>query len=274
MSLKKFPVKVSVVTVVYNACETIGKTVASVISQSYTNFEYIIIDGGSTDNTVSIVRNMAPDSVVISEKDLGIYDAMNKATAVATGDWIIYMNAGDSFACSDVLTHVFSTASLSNYGIIYGDIMAQYSDYRLIMSPQPLKSIWRGKPFHHQASFVRTSLARKYPFDLQYRICSDHDFAYKLFNEGIAFLYVPILVAEVDFVNSSVGSDYRDVWAETFAISEKHNTSRWNALRLYCHSLRVFVTKRILPARFVRLVRSFKYSQLNRQTESLKRPTE
>lgn len=89
---------ISVVTVAYNAVTTIEKTILSVINQTYPNVEYIIIDGGSTDGTVEIIKKYANKLAYwVSEPDNGIYDAMNKGAKVATGEWINFMNCGDSF---------------------------------------------------------------------------------------------------------------------------------------------------------------------------------
>ena len=95
---------ISVVTVSYNAVSTIEQTILSVINQTYPNVEYIIIDGGSTDGTVDIIKKYA-DKIAywVSEPDKGIYDAMNKGVVVATGEWINFMNAGDIFTDSDVI---------------------------------------------------------------------------------------------------------------------------------------------------------------------------
>ena len=90
--------KITVITVCHNAAKTLEKTIKSVLNQTYPNIEYIIIDGGSTDDTVDIIKRYADRLAYwISEPDKGIYDAMNKGIEVATGEWINFMNAGDTF---------------------------------------------------------------------------------------------------------------------------------------------------------------------------------
>lgn len=112
--------KITVITVVYNGIDYIEDTILSVINQDYSNIEYIIIDGKSDDGTMDIVEKYATKiSYWVSESDNGIYDAMNKGIKVATGDWIIFMNCGDYFFSSDIITQVFSQM-LIGIDVVYG----------------------------------------------------------------------------------------------------------------------------------------------------------
>lgn len=114
--------KVTVVTVCYNAAETIEKTILSVIGQTYDNTEYLIIDGGSKDETLAVIKKYEKNiSKWISEPDKGIYDAMNKAIKMATGEWINFMNAGDCFASENVLADVFKEVIPENVKFLYSD---------------------------------------------------------------------------------------------------------------------------------------------------------
>ena len=100
--------KVSIITVVFNGENIIEKTMQSVFAQTYDNIEYIIVDGKSSDNTLSIIEKYKEKiSVLISEKDKGLYDAMNKGLQVATGDYVWFMNGGDQIADAQVLTKIF-----------------------------------------------------------------------------------------------------------------------------------------------------------------------
>lgn len=133
--------KISVVTVCYNAADTIEKTMLSVLNQTYHDIEYIIIDGGSTDGTVEIIRKYA-DRIAywVSEPDKGIYDAMNKGIKVATGEWINFMNAGDSFVNSNVLDRLmnFHKDGL----ILYGNIIRIFNlieEEQQVLEHQSLK---------------------------------------------------------------------------------------------------------------------------------------
>ena len=113
--------KISVVTVCYNSVDTIEETMLSVLNQTYSDVEYIIIDGGSTDGTVDIIKKYA-DRIAywVSEPDNSIYDAMNKGIAVATGDYINFMNSGDSFASKDSISNVLTNIK-EDIDIVFGD---------------------------------------------------------------------------------------------------------------------------------------------------------
>ena len=116
------PPLISVVTICYNAKNDLEKTILSVLSQTYQDIEYIIIDGGSTDGTVDIIHKYSERLFYwISEPDKGIYDAMNKGMDRATGSWINFMNAGDTFCDNEVIKNIFGYNDLSDYSVFYGD---------------------------------------------------------------------------------------------------------------------------------------------------------
>ena len=120
--------KISIITVCYNAEDTISDTIQSVLSQDYKDVEYIIIDGKSTDRTLEIIQTIKNGIQLISEKDKGIYDAMNKGINIATGDVIGILNADDVYKNNQVLTDVMNTFK-DNVSIVYGDIeYVKYND--------------------------------------------------------------------------------------------------------------------------------------------------
>ena len=135
--------KISIVTVCYNAVDTIEKTIQSVINQTYQNIEYIIIDGASTDGTVDVI-NRYRDKIAyfVSEPDKGIYDAMNKAIQVATGEWINFMNAGDFFASNHTIDNIFGQeANYISQDVIYGDTIYDYSGSPITYKAKPLATL-------------------------------------------------------------------------------------------------------------------------------------
>src|SRR4051812_40289565 len=105
--------KVSIITVVYNGATSLTKTIESVVAQTYANIEYIIIDGGSTDGTTEIIKQYEQSvNVWRSEKDKGVYDAMNKGAALATGEWLFFLNSGDCLIDKDTLRDFFQQEPL------------------------------------------------------------------------------------------------------------------------------------------------------------------
>jgi glycosyltransferase involved in cell wall biosynthesis len=172
---------VSVITVVYNSLSLIEKTIRSVVSQTYPNIEYIVIDGGSADGTTEIIRLYEKQiSYWISEPDRGIYDAMNKGLAAATGDFVWFMNAGDLIYSDDITARIFSGERSEVAVIYYGDTMIVDPDYREIglrrlRPPEQLtwKSFRKGMLVCHQAILVSRAIAD--PFDPAYRHSADFD---------------------------------------------------------------------------------------------------
>lgn len=134
----------SIITITYNAQEVLRPTLASVSGQSFRNFEHIIIDGASRDDTVSIARNEGIDGIkIFSEPDRGLYDAMNKGIARATGSYLIFLNAGDSFAATNALSRL-AEAAKDNPDIIYGQtqlVDAERIVWVCVISQHPVCSL-------------------------------------------------------------------------------------------------------------------------------------
>ena len=192
--------KISIVTVAYNCREVIERTILSVVHQDYDNFEYVVIDGGSNDGTVNIIRQYEQYMAFwSSERDRGIYDAMNKSLAHVTGDWVIFMNAGDTFAADDVLTQVFVPNRWENVGVVYGDINQFYEGMgSFVRRYNGMKASEVPLNICHQACFTRSEVLNRYGFDLTFRICADADSFLRMSKEGIVFEYVPVVVANFD----------------------------------------------------------------------------
>jgi glycosyltransferase involved in cell wall biosynthesis len=188
--------KVTVVTVTYNAEEFLERTIKSVIEQDYENIEYIIIDGGSTDRTVEIIRKYEKYiSYWISEPDEGIYDAMNKGIDVATGEWINFMNAGDSFSDNNVISKIFFLKNLNS--IIYGDYyLVSESGNCSYQNAKLLYEIQKHMISPHQSFFIEISLMKKDRFSKEYKIASDYDFLLKCYKAGIKFMYLKLPISK------------------------------------------------------------------------------
>lgn len=218
---------VTIVTVCYNSVSSIEETIISVINQTYSNLEYIIIDGGSTDGTTDIIKKYSEYiSIWVSEHDNGIYDAMNKAILLAKGKWINFMNSGDTFHHNDVIKEIFQKSNYNKVGVIYGITNLVYSDFTQLQYPNELTRT-NYMPFIHQSSFVDADLMRKYKFDLNLKICADRNLFYKLYSNKILFAYRDIIISnyEVQYGISSV--NYPLLLKEIGIIEEKSNNIFW-----------------------------------------------
>lgn len=167
----------SIVTVVYNAEQVVARTAASLRDQDFADFEWIVVDGGSTDRTLELVRPFVVEGRdrVISEPDQGIYDAMNKGLRLARGNVVQFLNAGDRFADATVLGAVAAAFS-DDVDAVYGDTIYELSN-GLTIFKQALDIAterYRRIPFSHQALFTRRETHLQHPFDQSYRIAADY----------------------------------------------------------------------------------------------------
>lgn len=183
---------VTVVTVTYNAADILEETIRSVIEQSWNSIEYIIIDGGSSDGTVDIIKKYEDYiDYWVSEADQGIYFAMNKAIEMATGKWINFMNAGDIFSSNEIVEYVMCHKS-ENADLVYGNCEIGSR----IKKPHEGSVYTNTASLCHQALFVRTALMKETPFDTKYRISADHDFILKMFQRKHTFHYIDRAIAK------------------------------------------------------------------------------
>lgn len=190
-------VLISIVTVSYNAVSTIEQTILSVINQTYPHIEYIIIDGGSTDGTVDVIKKYA-DKITywVSEPDKGIYDAMNKGIAVATGEWINFMNAGDSYYGNDVLKKIFTQEQNADY--LVGIASTPVGLWKPIRENFIFSEVYKGGAVNHQASFIRNALFTT-KYDICNRIIADELFFLgKIVFEGKVYKALPFIICNYD----------------------------------------------------------------------------
>ena len=173
-----FQPKLSVITVVYNGARDIERTMLSVLNQTYSNIEYILLDGLSTDGTLEIIQKYQDRITLFSEKDEGIYDAMNKGLSMATGDYVLFMNSGDEIYATDTAAKVFATGDDAD--IYYGETEMIVSNGQSLGQRRhkaPETFTWRsfkyGMNVSHQAIYIKRSLTE--PYDRQYHLSADID---------------------------------------------------------------------------------------------------
>lgn len=209
--------ELSIVTVCFNAEETVEKTLKSVLNQMYTNYEYIIIDGASTDNTNQIIQKYLPKfqekGIIvkyISEKDDGIYFAMNKAIHMACGEWIAFMNADDSYYDNQVLGDIFEGKTYEGYDVLYGDTNFISFEGTKIIKPDPIEVLSDHVAFVHQSSFVKTVIMKEKLFDTSYELAADYQFFLEIWLDHKQFYYIKDrIVSNFSTMGSSAKRNYK-----------------------------------------------------------------
>ncbi|MEG1749616.1 MAG: glycosyltransferase family 2 protein [Tannerellaceae bacterium] len=199
MSYIRNKVEFSIITVTYNSKKTLEKTILSVLGQSYKDYEYIIIDGKSTDGTADVILQYKHAlSTWVSEKDQGIYDAMNKGIRIASGKWILFMNSGDLFVDSHVLQMVADEIATDNAtDILYGDILIEKRG-SLTIKPAAEPCNKQRMYFCHQSAFTRTKILKTMPFDTHFKMSADLHFFKRCYYKGLRFKHIKQPVAIFD----------------------------------------------------------------------------
>lgn len=227
---------ISIITVVFNGRTLIERTIKSVLQQTYPNVEYIIIDGGSTDGTVETIKNyQSKISVIRSEKDNGIYDAMNKGLKLATGEYLLFLNAGDELYAADTLANIFSVSKNADayYGntVVVNEQGKELGDRRL-KPPSQLnwKSLKYGMCVSHQSFIAKRSLSN--PYDLNYSISADIDWVIGVLKKSKQIVNTKSYISK--FLEGGTSNKHKaEALVERFLIMVKHYgffSTLWNHL--------------------------------------------
>lgn len=189
--------KVSIITVVYNGVKHLEQTIKSVLNQTYANIEYIIIDGGSTDGTINIIKKYESNIAHwVSEPDSGIYDAMNKGIKMATGELIGIINSDDWYEPYAVEEIVMA---YKDNTVCYG-LMRHISNDEILEIYAPAPCLIPKKMIPHSTCFVPSNIYRKYGlFDLQYKSCADYHLILRLYKAGVKFEFIEKVIANFRF---------------------------------------------------------------------------
>ena len=196
----------SIITINYNDKEGLSRTIKSAINQTSKDFEYIVIDGGSTDGSVDIIKQNADHiNYWVSEKDKGVYNAMNKGIAQAKGDYLVFMNAGDCFHTPDILELMCDYQEDIICGKVFkGNTTIPSGHYKPTIT---LVDLMRGS-LPHQAMFIRRELMVKHPYDENYKILSDWKFCIQaLVFDNCTFRNSDVVVADYDITGISTNSN-------------------------------------------------------------------
>ena len=232
--------RISVITITYNAAAVLQPTLDSVLQQDYQHVEHLIIDGASTDDTLHLVslyqeasdeQASAHDVVVSSEPDRGIYDAMNKGLQRATGDFVVFLNAGDSLPTPGTLTLVAEHCEPDS-AVLYGDTdivdaQRQFICHRRLSPPDHLtwRSFRQGMLVCHQAFYARTDLAKATPYNLNYRFSADVDWCIRVMKAAeqrqLALTRVNAVVANY-LQEGTTTRNHRASLLERFSVMRSH----------------------------------------------------
>lgn len=221
--------KFSVITVCFNAEETLEDTIQSVIAQTYHHVEYIVVDGASKDRTLSIINRYRDRiATVVSEPDKGLYDAMNKGLRLATGDYVCFLNAGDSFHEDDTLQQMVHTLRERSElpDVLYGETAlvnaeGHFVRMRRLQAPEHLtwRSFRQGMLVCHQAFFARRTLAE--PYDLRYRFSADFDWCIRIMKKAKTLHNTHLTL--IDYLDEGMTTrNHKASLRERFRIMAKH----------------------------------------------------
>ena len=197
--------KLSIITINYNNRDGLQKTIDSIVNQTWRDFEWIVIDGGSTDGSKELIEQYKEHfSYWCSEPDKGIYNAMNKGIAKAKGDYLNFMNSGDGFYSPNTLEQVFSIGR--NDDILYGDMICKYQDgsCHIWSYPHKLSLLYLIAGYlGHPASFIKTSLLKENGYREDYKIVSDWQKFLEWFNQGKTFFHIDMFIVNFDTPGTS-----------------------------------------------------------------------
>ena len=240
-------IRFTVVTITYNAEAVLQRTLDSVFAQTYKGVEHLIIDGASKDRTLALVEAYKQKSdesetenkvIIQSEPDHGIYDAMNKGLTQASGDYIVFMNAGDSFPQADTLEQVVHRCKLTELptaelpGVLYGNTDVVDGDGHYLhprrLQP-PVKLTWRsfrqGMLVCHQAFYARTDIAKNLQYDTRYRFSADVDWCIRVMREtermGLPLYNIGIVVANY-LDEGATTKNHKASLRERYLVMQRH----------------------------------------------------
>lgn len=212
----------SIITVTLNNREGLAKTALSLTGQEYNDFEWIIIDGNSEDGTEDDFENY--DALIISEDDEGVYDAMNKGIENVTGDYLIFLNAGDIFAQSQTLRKIYDAIRFSKPDFVYGDSWELSQERTWYKPARSHIELNKGMFTHHQSMVYKRALVDDQRYDLNYTISADYDFTIQFLSKAQTCLYLPTPISV--FASGGISQQKAKLGRkEQFAIRRKNQTT-------------------------------------------------
>ncbi len=259
--------KLSIVVVSLNTINQFLKTIKSINSQKYKNYEIIVVDGNSTDGTLEVIKKMKKNfSQIVIEKDKGIYDAMNKGAQLASGNWMAFLNSGDIFYNSRVLLNIFKLPIVKK-DIVYGDTLVKNKDINYFAYSKIFSKKTIVMPFCHQSTMVKTDIIKKNRFFLEYKYSADFDFFIKCFYRKKIFYNSNLTIATV-LANGVSDNNRQKVYSENIKILKKYDYNFFIILNLWLLKFSNFLKdciKYVFPESIILLILKFKYLKQNRR---------
>ena len=235
--------KISIITVCFNSARTIRQTIESVVKQTYDNIEYIIIDGGSTDGTVDIIKKYENNiNYWISETDKGIYDAMNKGIDKANGDIIGIINSDDWYTDNNVIKEVIEAFNKNNVDIIHGNLIYvnEIKNERFRILPDlKVENIYRKMVFNHPTCFIKRNVYKRFgTFDLRYNITADYELLLRFYTHMNAsrFFYLDKDMVCFRYGGIRTKNIYLTL-LETYKVSTLYGNSKFIAIIIFFKNL-------------------------------------
>lgn len=229
---------ISDVTITYNNKTGLVRTLESLLCQTSANYEVIIIDGGSSDGSIDVIKDYKEKFDAknipykyVSESDKGRYDAMNKGINLANGEWIMFLNAGDTLSSNDVIKSVSGYLDDTGADIVYGDNNRCYDGAKEYhKAGQNLEYIKKGLPFNHQSVFTRTSLFKQRGYNIKYQISGDYEWFLYAYLSGYSFEYAPICISDF-YMDGISGSSRYENYKEVLKIRKEHGVQDFFVVR-------------------------------------------
>lgn len=256
---------ISIVTVCYNVEDSIIRTLKSVANQTYKNIQFVIVDGLSTDKTINRVKDFFENNdeltyKILSEKDDGIYDAMNKGIFLSKGEWTIFLNSGDEFDDNFVLSSLFDKDDYSSVTGIFGNTRIINNDQTFISIAKNFSAIridYR-LPFVHQSVLVRTSVLQVNTFDLKFRYAADYNQFLRLYLLNHTFEQSNIVISKYElggFSDKNIVKYSHDICDSRYlaGVDKKFNTKRMLVVKI-----KIFL-RSITPLKIIEIYRKRKY---------------
>ncbi len=241
---------ISIITVVKDDLKGIKNTYKSLYSQTDQSFEWIIIDAVSKDGTLEFVRSLEVSNIkIISEKDNGIYDAMNKGILYSSGKYLFFLNAGDFIYDNDIISYINSIIIQSDCDIIYGSVYMRFGKNLFKRSPKKsINAVLNTLPGHHQATFYKTKLLKEFNYDLKYEFSGDYYISAILYKNGFRnYYFTDKIIAEFEVGHHSYKNLFK-IWRYSTDIQK--NILQIKTLNLLSSSIKRLFSSIILVIYF------------------------